>query len=570
MHSFEKKYNNKEKGDELSIFLNKNNNDIIGSYKLDGAALLIEYNQSQLIQAYTKGRKDFAQKSDYIAKKIKSIPQNIIATEHLFVKCELIIYKDVFLKKYASEYSNPRNLVAGILNKKTPSPILSDVVALAHSLETVDQKGFIEKVGQWNNLKTLGFTVVDHFVIRDENTKLSLKDLENMLMSYKQKSNILCDGIVLEYNKYEDRKNSGYLPNQNPAYGVAYKLILDSEKVTTTVTEVQWNISKQGYLIPRVKYSPVHLNGTICTYASGKNAKFIKDQNFYIGVTITLIKGGDIIPDIIEVNQKMSSKNIGNSILPKVCPSCGSKLIWGETEVNLVCTNKDCAGQFLQKATHFFKTIGVEGISESTVEKIIEHVGISDIDSFLYLKEPDFIMGGLGKRTAKKIYEGLHNKLQNVDLAKLAYSTGLFDGSIGSKKIQWVIDTYGDFVEDKKKFKIEDITKIPGFEKKSAEAFINSYNKFLIWYKKNNSFINYFINQKIQKTGKLTGKVFVFTGFRDKDLEKQIEDAGGQIASGVSKKVTTLIVNDINSGSSKITKAQELGINIIEQINFKI
>lgn len=568
MHSFEKVYKNDTKGDQVSSFLNDGKHKV-GSYKLDGAALLLEYNKGKLIQAFTKGRNNIGQKSLMHAEAIKNIPKEIGLDIHLFVKTELIIYKSVFLKKYSNKFKNSRNLVAGLLNSKTVSPIFDDVVAVAHSLEflyspntgTLKKLGYTNKSIQWDLLKNMGFTVVNNFKI---NNKMTVDVLEKLLLDYKNNNDILCDGIVIEYSETEDREAVGYLPNTNPKFGVAYKV--QTDKAITNITDIEWNVSKQGYLIPRITYNPVILNGTTCTHVTGKNAKYIKDNNVYIGVEITLHKGGDIIPDITNVNQKMSAIGKINN-LPDKCPICGNSVIWNSTFVHLMCINNSCGAQLSQKILHFFKTLDIPNVAEATIDKIIEVKNFTKISDFFGLEDDTFIMDGIGKRSSFNINNGLKSKLHNVDLAILMYASGLFDGSIGSTKIQWVIDKFGDIIFNP--ITKKDVLTIHGFADKTAKVFIDSLNKFKIWYESNKTFIKYNIKQK-NIGNKLSGRIFVFTGFRDKELEKEIENEGGIIGASVTSKTTDLIVKSLNDTSSKLEKAKKLNIKIIDKENFKI
>jgi DNA ligase (NAD+) len=559
MHSFEKVYCNDQKGDQLSPFLKKPGNKV-GSYKLDGAALLLEYKDNKLVQAYTKGRAGIGQKSLYIAKHIPNIPLTLKNSPftQFYVKVELIIRNSVFIQKYAQTYANSRNLVAAQLNKKEVDTILNDIEPIAHTLETLENRAYINKITQWDTLHNLGFKVVPHFDI-DEN--ITPKDLEQKLLNFKSNDDMLCDGIIIEFVDTAIRTKLGYMPNTNPYFGVAYKVQTDT--ATSIVTDIEWNVSKQGFLIPRITYNPVVLNGTTCTHATGKNAKFIQDKGVSINSVITLHKGGDIIPDIIDIKPATASV-----LLPTTCPNCGSNVVWNDTKVNLVCQNKNCSAQFLQKAVHFLKTIGVENISDITVEKIIDEKKFTKIEDFFNLHEEELIMEGIGKITSKKIVNSIKQKLQNIDLAKLMYATNFFDGSVGSKKIQLIIDEYGDLLNINFELTADMIsTNIKGFEEKTAKSFIEGFKKFKHWYQINKKFITYTVYQK-PKNGKLIGQVFCFTGFRDPDLEKQIIDNGGIVSSSMSKKVTTLIVDDINSTSEKIKKAKSLNIKIIERRSY--
>ena len=388
-------------------------------------------------------------------------------------------------------------------------------------------------------------------------------DLTVILSSYKKSGDYLCDGLVIEVNEYKTRKKIGHHPNGNPKFGIAFKEQFVEDQKWSSVTSINWRTSKNGHIIPEVSYRPVELMGTTCKRVSGKNAKFIKDKKITLGSRIKIQKSGDIIPDIIKVDNSNAMPKIGFEYVPTRCPSCGSRTRWNDTNVHICCTNNSCSAQLIRSLTSFLKIIGVENISEATAEKIINKHNLTDISALFRLNEEDYITEGIGKKSADKFYHSIHNSLKNVNLAKLMHATNMFV-PLGSTKLQWIIDKFGKNTLNKK-FSIIDISEIKGFDEKTAKIFVQNIEKFKKWYEDNRHYITYTIISKTKTSGKLQNNKFVFSGFRDKTLEKNILDLGGEISSSISSKISYLVVNDLNKSSGKIEKAKKLGINIIDK-----
>jgi DNA ligase (NAD+) len=560
MHSFTKVYVNDSKGDQLAPFLNLPG-DKVWSLKYDGAALLLEYHGKRLVEAYTKGRGGVGQRSLAHALLIPGIVQDVKEMDPFktyLIKLELVIRKSVFEAKYAPlGFKNSRNLVAGLLNKKDPMPaydVFQDVVAKAHTLivggETTQLD--LKKSTQLRTLEKIGFSVVQW---GEQKEIGSTGDLFMAKLKSAKDGDFLVDGIVIEMDCPKERQAMGFQTNGDPKFAVAYKAQFDDAIVTTEVTKIDWNISKTGIIVPRVTYKPVQLNGTTCTAASGFNYKFIHDNSLGIGSLIKLQKGGDIIPDIVEVLSK------GKMNIPKVCPSCGAKLNLTSTKVHLRCDNSACIASKIKQAISFFKIMGIENFGEALVEKYMVAQNKYEIIDILKATQNDMVVAGLGVKMSDKIQKNIKSCFSKpIALEKLMHASGIFGSALGSRKLKLIVEHFRERCI-KGDITVDEIIAIKGFEDTTAYQYVNNQKEFQRWLKKLPFTPIYDLPKKLT-SGPLLGNTYVFTGFRDQKLEDLITSHGGKIGSSVSSNTTALIVVSKGSGSSKETKAESLGVSI--------
>ena len=464
-----------------------------------------------------------------------------------------------FSAKYASEYKNSRNMISGLLNKKVATSALTDCTGKAHTYFNANTE--TSKLEQFAKLKKFGFDVVDF--IDSNSFPKDLKGWEAMLANIKTK-NFMADGIVIELSDAKNR--TSFNSNGNPNFGIAYKVQTEDNTALTQITDIEWNISKLGVLVPRIKYVPVELNETTCTYTAGFNYKFIMDNKVGIGTTIKLQKSGDIIPYIVCVvdDKKNHTMNV-----PTECPSCGSDLKVSDTGVQLFCDNKNCYATKFNKAVSFFETLEIDGFGASLLEKIMEKHSTSDFTDVLYMTADDITMDGIGEKNANKI---VNNIKERMEFAKnnphiLMNASGFFTG-LGSRKLKVLVEAFGKNIMNTY-FKVEDITAIAGFETTSAKAFITGLIEFKKWVIANKIWLTFPVKRDTSNLP-LNGKSYVFTGFRDKVLQQQIEDLGGKVTDSVSKTTTVVVTADADSTSSKAVKAMKLGVKVVERAKFSI
>lgn len=521
--------------------------------KLDGISCLLFMNNN-VLSLYTRGDGSVGSDISHLAKYIKNIPKKRIG--NIAVRGELIMKVDVFNLKYGAEYKNPRNLVAGLTNKKTVSNIIKDVDFIAYEIVNFDNNEAVNEIEnpsfQLKHLKKLGFTIVNYDII-DE---ISSEILVEKLVEFKQDSPYEIDGIIVQADVKYTRNTSG-----NPDYAFAFKIL--SEVAETTVINVEWNISKWGALKPRVEIEPVELAGVLITYATGFNAKFIKDNEIGPGSRILITRSGDVIPYILKILTRTEAD------MPTI------EYVWNETGVDIISENPD--EMCIKRMLSFFSQLDIKFLGAKTIEKIFK----SGFDNILKIigatKEELYTVEGFGKKTVDRIHDNMHSKLTNISLVSVLGASGIFGQGIGTRKLKPLFNEIPDILELHKNISREEmlsrIINVQGFSDKTALKIISGLSSAEQFrdrlMERGVTFSgNVVANANIQTTSPLSGTKIVFSGFRDKDLSKIIVDNGGQTTDSVSKNTTCVVVKIKGENTGKEAKAISLGIPVYTKEEF--
>jgi NAD-dependent DNA ligase len=507
---------------------------IIITPKFDGVSLCVDEDTNEAI---TRGDGVIGQRSN----EHYSLIQNHINTREDIFKYtygEVIMPKKVFIDKYSTEFSNPRNLVAGLLNSKEPTDILKDCQYIKYG--AITKKNFNTKEEILIELNKAQLVKVQFYVCK-------ISDItEDLLIQLfgKYSTDYEIDGLILEINNISLQEKLGReTSTNNPCWARAFKHPSFEQTTESDVIGISWNISKQGYLKPIIHINPVKLDGVIISNVTGNNARFIKDMGIGVGSKIKIVRSGMVIPKVIDVIKTVDFK------MPDI-----DNIDWNENGIELV-TLFETDDQKLKKIIAFFEILETDNVSIGVITQLW-NAGYKTIKDILNLTKEDLEkLDGFGKRKSTIVFNSIQKSINDVQLSKLQHATGIFKG-LGSKKLALL----EHFTE---KPTINDVIKIEGFAEISAKTYVDNYDRFFEFIKE----LPISISKK-EKTDKISddlkGKVFVFTGVRRPDLVKIIESRGGKEGSSVSKNTTHLVCVDKNSKSSKMTKAINLGIEILD------
>lgn len=531
---------------QIKNWLKKNNSeDYIIESKLDGVSCLLVMKNGK-IKLYTRGDGNVGSDISYLSQYFNTIPKN--TNYDLVVRGELIIKKETFVKKYSKKFANARNMVSGKIGSKTIKEGIKDIDFVAY--EIVGDGIMESPKTQFNLLKNLGFSIVKNKIIKNINTEILSKEL----IDFKKSEQYQIDGIIIQTNKKYKRNKSG-----NPKYAFAFKMRFSDNIVKTEVISVEWNVSKWGQLKPRIKIKEVSLGGVKINYTSGFNAKYINDNKIGKGSVINITRSGDVIPYIVEV-----LKSSENPDMPEI------EYQWNETKVDIY-TTKYGEKMCVKLISSFFSELGIKHVSESTVAKLYKN-GYDSLLKIIMATKQDFLkIDTFGERLVERTYNNIHNGLQNIPIYIVLGASGIFGYGLGTRKIKKLLKDIPDLLQiykNKDKSEMFDmIMKVDGFSKKSTSKIVDNLfwaDKFII------ALSNFatFKKEKEVSNNKLKDKKIVFSGFRDKNLEENINIMGGKVNSSVSKNTDFVIVIDRNNTSSKIQKAQKLNIQIIEKDEF--
>ena len=381
--------------------------------------------------------------------------------------------------------------------------------------------------------------------------------LSEYLKDRKESSEYDIDGIIVVDDGNHTRNKS-----KNPKYGFAYKDILEDQIAETEVIKVEWNISKDGYIKPRIHLKPVQVAGITIKHVTGNNAKYIKDNGIGKGTKIKIIRSGDVIPKIHEV------------LVKKKPDFPDYEYIWNSTNVDIMIdesnSNEEHEYDMLVKnLTYFFKKMKIKYVDEAIIKKMID-VNLDSIEKIILAKKEDLLeIEGFKEKMAEKIYNNIQKAIVDVNLSKVMAASNIFGHGLGERKLEMIIKEHPDIFKTKitdKKLQ-EMIVKIDGFEEKSANKFIEGYDNFRKFLKDNPK-IKVKVVKKSSKKGKFSGKKVVFTGFRDKELEEFVTSEGGTLTGSVSSNTDYVVTNDKNSGSSKLKAAEKHNVTVLLKNEF--
>lgn len=512
------------------------NQTVVITPKYDGLSLCVNELTGE---AWTRGDGEFGQKSDEHYKLIG----NHLSTDvniFKFTYGEVMMPKKVFVDKYSTDYANPRNLVAGLLNSKEVTEPLKDTVFIKYGavLDAEFQGTFTTKSELLTDLNK-GQEIQVPFKV------ISINDLTHDILfelfkTWSQDFEI--DGLIIEVDFLQTQDMLGReTSSNNPCWARAYKSPDFEQVAETTIIGISWNISKQGLLKPTLHVDPVKLDGVTISNVTGNNARFVKDLGLGKGAKVLIKRSGMVIPIIYDVVEKVGFQ------MPDV-----PNIDWNENGVELMTLTETDEQRFKQTVS-FFEILEVDNVGEGVVKQLWE-AGFDSVKAILELT-PDKLskLEGFGKRKAMIVYNSIQSKIKDVQLSKLQHATGFFKG-LGSLKLK-------KLEHFKEKPTLEEVMNIEGFAQTSAQSYIESYDKFFDYIKD----LPITVKESSDKvSSELNGKVFTFTGVRRPDLVKIIESKGGKEGSSVSKNTTYLVCVDKNSTSSKMTKAKDLGITILD------
>ena len=541
----------KIKPDDIDILLSfkkKFKSPYIISDKLDGVSALLDCNNKKL---YTRGNGMIGTDISNLLKLISiKIPE-----ENIIVRGELIMSKNNF-NKYSEDMANARNMVSGIVNAKTiDKKKAKDIEFIAYEIVSP----WMTYSEQFILLNKLNFKVVNNIQIND----LNMEILIDILKDRKINSEYECDGIIISYNNPVKRVDSG-----NPDYAFAFKNLHLQDTAIVTVINVDWNISKDGYIKPRLILEPTKLSGVVINAVTAFNAKYIVDNKIGPKSQIKLIRSGDVIPHILEIIKQTKAQ------MPEI------DYEWNESGVDIIALN-DSIEQKIKELTFFCMKLDIKNISEGIISKFID-AKIDSIPKILSIKKEELIkVENFKDKMINKIFDNITERIKTLTLLDIMIASNTFGHGIGEKKIKKILDVYPDIIykyieEDKKKL-IEQIINIDGFDMITAKKFIDAMPKFLNLLNdipdeiQNNLLLN--VENIEEHDNKFKDMKIVFSGFRNKDWEKIIENSGGEIITAISKKTTLLVttLKDIEENkNSKIIKATELGIKIMDKDSFFI
>lgn len=544
------------------------------SDKLDGNSALIYYTNGEM-KLYSRGDGTVGQNISHLVPFVRNIVQ-LKQNKEITLRGELIISRNDF-EKVKDKGANARNMVAGLINSKVPDLEIAKLTQFV-AYELISPK--LDPENQYRYMHSLGFKVAYNDKVSQSN--LTIDELSSILLKRRERSEFEIDGIVIFHNKVHKRVKD------NPPYAFAFKSVLTMQKAEVIVSNVEWNMSKDGYLIPVVNFNPVALAGVTIRRAHGFNGKFINDNKIGPGSKIIIMRSGDVIPYITEI---LSQSETGEPQMPEV------KYSWTKTGVDImmdVSVQKDSDELKLKNLINFFDKIDVKGLSEGNIRKMYAS-GLKTVKQIFSASKEDLLkVDGFKSKMVENIAFSIQEKKKCLDCVLVMNASNMLGRGIGRRKIELIVSSIPSILTSRYMPSLSELQSLKGIEKTTADLFRSNLPRYFDFVDENDIQCMFDVLQtgepssdyvipleaskNIDKDGLISyspksynfnGLKVVFTGFRNDILEQMIKSNGGNVSTSVSKSTTHVIRKDENDKeSSKVKKADELGVTVVNLSDF--
>lgn len=540
--------------------------------KIDGLSVSLEYVNGVFTRGSTRGDGFVGEDVTQNLKTIFSVPLSISdPIPYLEVRGEVYMPRSVFesLAKWQEEndiqpFKNPRNAAAGSLRQKDSRIAAQRKLDIfCFNIQQCEGKEFTSHYETLEFLKAQGFKTIPGYFKTDSIEKITNKIKEIGESRFSLPYDI--DGVVIKVDSLLQRESLGSTA-KTPKWAVAYKF--PPEEKTTKLIDVEINVGRTGVITPVAVFEPILLAGTTVSRATLHNQDLIDEKDVNIGDIITVRKAGDIIPEVVNVYKKQS---IGSYKLPSVCPVCGAKTIRENGESALRCPNVDCQAQIFRSIVHFASksVMNIDGLGPAIVETLISNGLIKSVADLYLIKKDDLIkLENFKDKSAENLLNSIKRSKENP-LDRLIVGLGI--RNIGSSAAKLLCERFGT-LDNILVAKEQEICEIDGFGEIMAQ---NVYRTLKEPHVKEllSRFKEYGLNTVYKsqiKDNRFEGKTFVLTGtlptLKRNEAKAIIEKFGGKASGSVSKNTDYVLAGE--AAGSKLTKAEDLGIQIIDEAEF--
>ena len=542
--------------------------------KIDGLSMSLEYVDGVFVRGATRG--DGVTGEDVTAnlRTVRNLPKKLKnAPPRLIVRGEVYMSREVFEELNAKRaergeqlLANPRNAAAGSMRQQDPKVAAARKLDICvFNVQKAEGVTFTTHSESLDALESYGFYVVPHTILTnfDDCCKRITDIGEN-----RDQFPYDIDGAVVKVNSLAERVQLGSTAKA-PRWAAAYKY--PPEVKESVVKDIVCQVGRTGVLTPKAVIEPVRLAGTTVTNATLHNQDFIDKLDVRIGDTVRVRKAGEIIPEVLEVVKSKRPEGAVPYHLPDTCPECGAPIVRDEDGVALRCTGAECPAQRLRNIVHFAsrEAMDIEGLGESVAENLIGAGLLTTPAGIYYLKAEDVAkLDRMGKKSADNLINAIGNS-KKAGLARLVCAFGI--RQVGSKAGKVLASHFGtlDKLMTASEEELQNIPDIGEITAKSIrEWFDNEQSQHQIRLLREAGVS--FESTETVKDERFRGMTFVLTGTlptytRDQAAEI-IESFGGKVSGSVSKKTTYVLAGE--AAGSKLTKAQDLGVKIIDEIEF--
>lgn len=544
--------------------------------KIDGLSAALEYKNGKLERGATRGNGLVGEDVTENIKTIKTIPKEIKDKINITVRGEVFIAKEEFEKlnqereKNEEElFANARNAAAGSLRQLDSSITEKRPLDIyIFNVQKIEGKEFNSHYEELKYLEEQGFNV--------NPVKILCKNKEEVYNAIKkigeerEKLTFGIDGAVVKVDNLKFRQILG-ATTKVPKWAVAYKY--PPERKETKLKDIVCQVGRTGAITPMAILEPVVVAGSKISKTTLHNEDFIKEKDLRIGDIVSIQKAGDVIPEIVEVVKSKRTGEEKEFTMPKQCPICGAPAVREEGEAAVRCTGIECPAKLHRNLVHFVsrEAMNIDGLGENIILQLLDNKLISNIADIYNLKLED--IASL-KKNGQKFAQNLKDSIEvskNNELYRLITALGI--RHVGSKAAKTLAKRYKsiDELANASFESLSMVEEIGPIVANSIRDFFMQEQTIDLIEKLKQAGVNTIYETDENEDLRFEGKTFVLTGsledFTRDEASDIIEKYGGKVSSSVSKKTTYVLAGE--EAGSKLTKAQNLGVTIISEAEFR-
>ena len=536
-------------------------------YKFDGLTINLTYEGGRLMTGATRGNGIVGEDITPQIKTIRTVPLTIPFKGKMEVQGECYMKLSVLdeINKTTDEkLKNARNAAAGALRNLDPRITAKRRLdCYCYNVGYIEGKKLETQDEMLGFLRENGFTVSDYLVFCDDIEPVC-DEIDNAEES-RPHLDFLIDGMVVKVRDFATREALG-ATEKFPRWAMAFKFA--AEETTTTVRDITWEVGRTGKLTPRASFDPVELAGATIRHATLNNYDDIRRKRVGIGSRVFIRRSNDVIPEILSaVEGDVPERQVEK---PTVCPACGAHV--EHRGVHLYCTNSlSCAPQIAGRLAHYASrdAMDIDTFSEKTAALFVEELKLKSIPDLYDLGPQDYMgLQGFGERRINNLMAAIERS-KDCTLGAFIFAIGI--PNVGAKTAKDLARRFGT-IEALRSATVEQLTEVPDVGEIVARSIVEFFadpsiatqvDRLLAHGVKPRP-------EEVQQDSPISGKTIVVTGTLEKldrrQAEALIESLGGKAAGSVSKKTDYVLAGE--SAGSKLTKARELGVRVLNEQEF--
>ena len=548
--------------------------------KIDGLACSLIYENGKLVRAATRGDGVVGENVTANVRTIRSIPLTLkvpegeAVPELLDVRGEVYMPRQAFMRlneqraeRGESEFANPRNAAAGSLRQLDPQVTASRSLSF-FAYYLVGEGAQPKHSESLALLAHYGFKVSENYKVV-ENIDEAIKYIGDF-NELRQGLSYDTDGAVIKVNDVYQQRILG-ATGKDPRWATAYKY--PPEQAETTLEDIDWRVGRTGVLTPTAVLTPVKLSGSVISRATLHNEDFIRAKDIRIGDRVVINKAGEIIPEVLRVVAEKRTGDEKDVEIPSVCPECGWRVERQGEEAAIRCTNPHCPALGREGLIHFVSrdAMNIDGCGPSVINALLDAGLVRDAADLYSLRKEDLLkLERMGEKSADNLLAALTESKKN-ELDKLLFALGI--RHVGAKVARILATEFGS-MEKLQQAQPEELAQIRDIGDKIAESAVTWLNVpaniDLVERLAAAGLTMTFTPPASQEDNPFFGKTLVFTGTMPTlgraEAKTMAQDVGAKVSGSVSKK-TDYVIAGAEAGS-KLEKAQQLGVTVIDEVEF--